>query len=80
MEAMDLEATPEEMESKAVHEEVPKEEAAAKSSGVLNKWHRGRHLAAEGQGELVERTRGNCGSWKKLAATSRKITRHAGVA
>jgi hypothetical protein len=38
-EAMDLEATPEEMESEVVHEEVPKEEDAVKNFRVLKKQH-----------------------------------------
>jgi hypothetical protein len=59
-EATDLEANPEDMESGAEHREVPKEEAAAKSSGALKKCHRGQHLAAgchrklrKGPGEIV---------------------------
>jgi hypothetical protein len=40
------EVDPEEMKSVAVHEEVPKEEAAVKSFGAPKKWHRGRHLTA----------------------------------
>jgi hypothetical protein len=39
-EAMDLEATAEEMESEVVHEEVPKEEAAVKNFRALKKRHR----------------------------------------
>jgi hypothetical protein len=39
-EATDLEANPEEIQSKAVHREVPNEEATVKSSGALKKWHR----------------------------------------
>jgi hypothetical protein len=34
-----------EIMSVTVREEVPKEEAAAKSSGALKKWHRGWHPA-----------------------------------
>jgi hypothetical protein len=36
---MDLEATPEEIESEVVHEEVPKEEVAVKNFRSLKKWH-----------------------------------------
>jgi protein subunit release factor B len=41
-EATDLETNPEEMQSEAVHEEVPKEEAAVKPVRPLKKRHRGR--------------------------------------
>jgi hypothetical protein len=37
--AMDLEATPEEMDSEVVHEEFPKEEATVKNFRALKKWH-----------------------------------------
>jgi hypothetical protein len=56
------------------------EEATVKSSGAMKKRHRGRHLAAGRHGELKKLTRGNCGSWGKLAAACRKVTRRAGVA
>jgi hypothetical protein len=71
-EATDLEANPEKMQSEAMHREVPKEEAAAKSSGALKKPHRGRQVAAGRCGQPEGRTRGNCGSRKKLAAAGRK--------
>jgi hypothetical protein len=41
-----VEASPEEKESVAEHQEVPMEEATVKSSGLLKKRHRDRHLAA----------------------------------
>jgi hypothetical protein len=41
MEAMDLKANPEEMESKSAHQEVPTEGATVKSSGTMKKRHRG---------------------------------------
>jgi hypothetical protein len=71
-----LEASPEEMESGTEHREVPREHAAVKPVGGLRKWHRGRNLAAERRHKPKEWNRGNCGSRKKLAAT----TRRAGVA
>jgi hypothetical protein len=43
-ETMDLEANPEEIESDAVHEEVPKEEAAMKTVRALKKRYGDRHL------------------------------------
>jgi hypothetical protein len=43
MEATDLEANPEEMQSKVEHEEVPKEEVTVETLGALKKrygdWH-----------------------------------------
>jgi hypothetical protein len=74
------EANPEEIQSEAVHREVPKEEAAEKSSGVLKKRHRGRHLAAGRRSQPEGKTRGNCGSRKEFAAARRGMTRRAGVA
>jgi hypothetical protein len=46
-----MEVKPEDIESKTVHEEVPKEEVAVKSFGALIKRHRGRHLAARRRGK-----------------------------
>jgi hypothetical protein len=77
-EATDLEANLGEIQSEAV--QVTKEEAAVKSSGALKKWHSGRHLAAQCCQEAKERTRGNCGSRRKVAAAGRRVTRYAGVA
>jgi hypothetical protein len=67
------------MESGAEHLEVPKKYAAMKLIRGLRKQHRGQKLAAERCQELKERTRGNCGSRKELAATGRKMPCHAGV-
>jgi hypothetical protein len=75
-----MEANPEEIKSKVVYEEVPKEHAAVKPVRALNKWYLGQNLAAERHQKLKERTRGNCGSRKKLAATHRRMTCCAGVA
>jgi hypothetical protein len=66
-----METNPEEMQSEAVHEEVLKEEAAVKSFGAMKKWHRHRHLAAGRYRKPKERTQGNGGSQKKLAAAHR---------
>jgi hypothetical protein len=54
------------------HREVPKEEAAVKSSGAPKKWHGGWHLAPRRRGEPKEKIRRNCGSRKKLAAAGRR--------
>jgi hypothetical protein len=74
------EPNPEEMQSEAEHREVPKEHTAVKFVGGLRKRRRGRHLAAGRRGQPKERTRGNCGSRKKLAVAGKKITHRAGVA
>jgi hypothetical protein len=66
-----------EVESIAVHEEFPKEEATVETFGALKKRHRDRHLAVRGCGQPKERTQGNGGSQKKLIATCRGITHHA---
>jgi hypothetical protein len=66
------------MESEAEYQEVPKEEAEVKSSGAVKKRHRGWHLAVGCHGKPKEPTQGNCGSQRKLAATSRKMTHGAG--
>jgi hypothetical protein len=71
MEAMDLEANPEEKESEAEHREVPKEDEAVKPVGALKKQHSGWHLAAGHRGKLKEWTQGKDGCQKKLAATCR---------
>jgi hypothetical protein len=69
-----------EMKSVVVHEEVPKEDAAAKTGGALNKQHGDRNLAV---GRCKKAKGTDPGPWwfrKKLAATYRGMTRHAGVA
>jgi hypothetical protein len=70
----------EDMESEVDHREVPTKETAVKFSGTMKKQHRGQHLAAGQCGEPKQLTRGDCGSWRKLAATCRKVSRHAAVA
>jgi hypothetical protein len=57
MEATNLEANPEEMQSKVVHREVPKEDAAVKTGRALNKQHRSRNLAAERRRKLKDGSR-----------------------
>jgi hypothetical protein len=73
-ETSDLEANPEEMQCEAVHREVPKEDAAVETGRTPNKWHRVRYLVAEYHCKPKD------GSWRKLAATCRGTTHHAGVA
>jgi hypothetical protein len=75
----DVEANLKKKESEVVHREVPKEEAAVKSSGALKKGHRGQNLAAKCCQKPKGQTRQNCGSQKKLTAAGRKMTRCAGM-
>jgi hypothetical protein len=74
------EPNPEMMQSVAEHQEVPTEHATVETGKVPKKRHRGRHLAAGHHRKPKELTRGDCGSRGKLAATCRKMTRHAGMA
>jgi hypothetical protein len=62
MEATNLEANPEEMKSVAVHEEVPKEEAAVETLGALKKWRGYRHLDVGRRQKPKKRTQDNGGS------------------
>jgi hypothetical protein len=62
-EAMDLKASPEEMQSK--HQKVRKERTAVKPVGGLAKWHKRWNLAAEHRQKQKEQILGNCGSQKK---------------
>jgi hypothetical protein len=75
-----MEANPEEIEFETEHEKVPKEDAAVNPAGALKKRHRGRHPAAGRRGQPKERTRGICGSRKKLDAARRWMARRAGEA
>jgi hypothetical protein len=79
MEATDLKANPEEMESESGHREISKEDAVAKPVKGRKKRHRDRHLAAGRRGEPKELNRGDCGSQRKLAAACRKVPRRAAV-
>jgi hypothetical protein len=74
-EAMNLLASPEEIESEAEYEE-----AAVKTFGALKEQYEDWHLAVRRQGQLKRWTQGNSGSQKKLATGCRRMTRHAGVA
>jgi hypothetical protein len=73
MEAMDLEANLEEMESESEHQEVPNEEAAVETVGTLED----RHLAVGRHRKPKKRNQGDSGSRKKLAAAYRRMTRCA---
>jgi hypothetical protein len=69
-----MEATPEEMKFVAVHEEVPKEEAAVKTVRELKKRYGDQYLVVGRRRQLRKRTRGDGGSRKKLAAARRGMT------
>jgi hypothetical protein len=47
---------PEEIESKAEHQGLPKEDAAVETGKGPNYWHRDRHPAEKHHGQPVERT------------------------
>jgi hypothetical protein len=66
-----------EAESVAVHEEVPKEEAALETA--LKKRHEDRYLAVGHRRQLKKRTQDKGGPRKKLAAARRGMTRRAGM-
>jgi hypothetical protein len=68
------------MQSVAEHQVVPKEDAVVKPVEGRKKRRRGRKLPAGRRGEPKELIRSDCGSGKKLAATSRKVTSCATVA
>jgi hypothetical protein len=70
--------TSEDME--AEYREVPKEHAAVETGRAPDKRHRGRNLVAERHQKPRERTRGNCGSRKKLVVAGMKMTRRSKVA
>jgi hypothetical protein len=74
------ESTSGEMNYEAVHEEIPKQEAAVKSFGALKKRHLDRYLIVGRRGKSKERAQVIGGSQKKLAAVRRGTTRREGVA
>jgi hypothetical protein len=75
-----LKANPEEMASEAEHQEVSKEHATEETGKAPSKQHRDQHLAAGCSIKPKELTRVDQGSRRKLAATCRKVPRHARVA
>jgi hypothetical protein len=68
------------LQSLAVHQEVPKEEAAVEIIGAMKDWLGDRHLAVGHHRQLKKRTRGDGGSRQKLAAAQGRLTRHAAPA
>jgi hypothetical protein len=72
-----LEVNWEKSEAAVEHQEVPKEEAMVETIGTLEDQH-GDHRLAKGHGwQPKKQTLGDDGSWKKLAATCRWMTRCA---
>jgi hypothetical protein len=57
------------------YQEMPKGETAMMPVRGLKKRRRVRNLSAEHHQKLKERTRGYCGSWKRVTVASRKTTR-----
>jgi hypothetical protein len=68
------------MQSTEEHQEIPKGEAAVMPVGEPRKRRRVRSLATERRQKQKERTRENCGSRRKSAATCRKVSHCARVA
>jgi hypothetical protein len=56
-----MEGSPEDTESIAVHEDIPKEEAAVQPVRALKKRHGDRRLVLRHRGKLKEQTEGNGG-------------------
>jgi hypothetical protein len=79
-EATETEPDPGMMQSIAEHQENPKGEAAVMPVEEPRNRRRVQNLAAECRQKRKERTRGNHGSRRKLAAACRKVSRHAKVA
>jgi hypothetical protein len=59
------------------HPEVPKEEGEVETIRVLEDRYGDRHLAVGHHRQPKKQTQGDGGSWKKLAATHRRLTRRA---
>jgi hypothetical protein len=74
------EPTSVDMKSEAEHREIPTEHTAVESGKAPKKMYWDWHLAAGRPGKPKERTRGNCGSRRKFAASRRRMTCRAGVA
>jgi hypothetical protein len=68
------------MQSVEEHQDVLNEDVAVMPVGEPKKRRRGRKLTSVRCGGPKKLNRGNCGSWKKLAAACRKVSCHATVA
>jgi hypothetical protein len=74
------EQTSVEMKPEVAQKEVPKEDAVVQPVKGRKRRYRGRKQIAGRRGEPNELTRGDCGSWMKLAAACRKVSHRATVA
>jgi hypothetical protein len=79
-EVMETKLDPGLMRSIEEHQDIPKGEATVMPVRELRKWCRVCNLAAECRQKRKERTRGNRGYKRKLAAACRKVSRHAKLA
>jgi hypothetical protein len=61
------------------HQKVPKKETAVMPVGGLKKWRRDKNLAMEHLQTPEERTRGYCGSWRRVAHCTRVAWLRRGV-
>jgi hypothetical protein len=66
----DFEENPEEIKSKAVHEEIPKKQGAVKPIGALRKRHEDWHRAVMHRSQQKKGTQGSDESQKQLATAS----------
>jgi hypothetical protein len=73
------EQNPEMIQSIEEHQDVPIEDVAVIPVAKPRKRHRGRKSTAGRRGEPNKLNRGNHGSRRKLAASCRKVSRHAAV-
>jgi hypothetical protein len=79
-EVTETELDPRMMQSIEEQQEITKEDSAVMAVGEPRKRRRVCNLAVERRQKRKERTRGNCGSRRKVAAACRKVSRHAKVA
>jgi hypothetical protein len=77
LEAMDLEANPEWIQSVEEHKEVPNEEVAVEIIGALEDWHGDRRLVVRRREQLKKRTEVDSGYNQKVAAAQGRLTRRA---
>jgi hypothetical protein len=70
---------PKMMQSAEEHQDVPNDDVTVMLVGEPRKRRRVRKSTAGRRREPTKLNRGNCGSWKKLAAACRKVSRHAAV-
>jgi hypothetical protein len=74
------EPTSVDIESETEHREASKEHAAVETDKAPSTRHRDWHVVARHCGKPKELSRGDCRSWRNLAAACRKVSRRARVA